>query len=81
MKKIKINIAPVLLAKLNVLSSEYSVEVGGYLTGEVKHNEIYLKDLLIPNQQISSGSVHISPNDQVALRNKLGNRVKDIIGH
>jgi len=81
MKKIRINIAPVLLTKLNVLSSEYNVEISGYLTGEVKNNEIYLKDLLIPNQRIGFGYARISGEDQVALRNKFGDKVKEIIGH
>jgi len=81
MDKIKINIAPVLLTKLNILSSEYSMEVGGYLTGEIKNNEIYLKDLLIPNQIISPVSVNISGQDQINLRKKFGDKVKNIIGH
>ena len=81
MSKIKINIAPVLLTKLNILSSEYGIEVGGYLIGEIKDNEIWLKDLLIPDQLISSDSVSISGADQIKLRRKYGDKVKEIIGH
>lgn len=81
MTKMKIHIAPVLLTKLNVLSSEYAIEFGGYLTGEIKDNAIYLKDLLIPDQRITTTSVHISSEDQVKLRQKFGDKVKDIIGH
>jgi len=40
-----------------------------------------LKDLLIPDQEISRASVVISGQDQIALRNKFGDKVKDIIGH
>lgn len=79
--KMKINIAPPLLTKLNVLSTEYGIEVGGYITGEIRDNEIYLKDLLIPNQQISSGSVNITGADQIMLRKKYGKKVTEIIGH
>ncbi len=81
MEKIKINITPVLLSKLNMLSSEYNIEIGGYLIGEIVHNEIYLKDILIPSQRINSVSVNINGNDQIELRKKYGDKVKEIIGH
>lgn len=81
MEKLTIHITPTLLTKLNVLSSEYTIEVGGYLTGEIKDNTIFLRDLLIPDQNISSGSVKITGEDQVKLRQKFGDKVKEILGH
>lgn len=77
----KVNITAALMAKLNVLSSEYNIEVGGYLTGETKNGELFLDDLLIPNQRISAAEVTISPIDQVAMFRKYGARCKRIIGH
>lgn len=77
----KINITAALLSKLNVLSSEYNIEVGGYLTGEAKNGEIYLDDLLIPDQTISTVSVNITSRDQVNLLKKYGKKCRRIIGH
>ena len=76
----KINITSNLLTKLNVLSSEYSIEVGGYLTGEIRDGEIYLQDIIIPNQLISGVSVNIRPQDQVDLLRRYGDKCKKIIG-
>jgi len=81
MAKLTIHITPTLLTKLNVLSSEYTIEVGGYLTGEIKDNHIFLKDLLIPDQRISLSTVKITGEDQVKLRQKFGDKVKEILGH
>lgn len=77
----KINITSALISKLNILSSEYNVEVGGYLTGEIRKGEIYLDGLLIPNQLISSVTVSIHTNNQVELFRKYGKKCKRIIGH
>lgn len=81
MEQLKVLISPTLLQKLNILSSDYDIEVGGYLTGEIKSDRIILKDLLIPDQMISRSSVVISGQDQLALRKKFGNKVTKIIGH
>lgn len=77
----KVNITASLMAKMNVLSSEYNIEVGGYLTGKIKNGEIFLDDLLIPNQRISAASVDINTNSQVEMFRKYGARCKKIIGH
>lgn len=77
----RVNITAALMSKLNVLSSEYNIEVGGYLTGETKNGELYLDDLLIPNQRITTGSVEINTNDQVELFRRYGSRCKRIVGH
>jgi len=81
MTNLKINILPSLLAKLNVMSSEYNIEIGGYLTGVIKNNEIFLRDILIPEQTISVASVSINGQDQLNLRRKYGDKCKEIIGH
>ena len=70
--KMKINITSELKSKLDILSSEYSYEIGGYLIGEIKNGEIYLDGILIPNQKISKGSVEISGMNQVELLKKYG---------
>lgn len=78
----KIHIYPSLLVKLDLLSSEYNIEIGGYLTGEVKEGEIILEDLLIPSQSISAVSVEISPKHQIELLRKYGSeKCKKILGH
>ena len=81
MNSIKVFISPTLISKLNALSTEYDVEVGGYLVGEIKNCNIYLKELLIPSQSVSTASVNISPQDQVRLRQKYGKLATQIIGH
>lgn len=77
----KVNITAALISKLNVLSSEYNIEVGGYLTGKIKEGQLWLDDLLIPDQRITSTSVEIDTKDQVSLFRKYGARCKDIVGH
>lgn len=82
MEYIKIFITPTLLSKLDILSSDYSIEIGGYLIGEIKNKSVYLKDILFPTQAISLTHVDISPTDQLELRSKYGvEKVKQIIGH
>ncbi len=76
----KINITSNLLTKLNVLSSEYNIEVGGYLIGEIRAGEIYLQDILIPNQLITGVQVHIRPIDQIDLLKRYGDKCKKVIG-
>jgi len=80
-EKVKIFITPTLLSTLNVLSSEYHIEVGGYLVGEVKDGSIYLRELLIPNQVVSEAHVNISPQSQILLRQKYPKKFSQIIGH
>jgi len=78
---LKINISPTLLMKLNIISSEYDIEIRGYLIGEIKNNEIYVKDILFSDQDITKVSVVVNPIDQLNLRKKYGvEKVKQIIG-
>jgi proteasome lid subunit RPN8/RPN11 len=78
----KVYFNPSLLIKLDILSSEYDSEIGGYLTGEVKNGKIILTDLLLPSQIVSSTSVTINPKDQIELLKKYGHeKCKKIIGH
>ena len=78
---IKLNISAELKAKLDVLCTEFDSEIGGYLTGESKAGEIYLDDILIPSQRVSSVSVKIDPKDQISLLKRYGQKCKRIIGH
>lgn len=77
----KINITSELKAKLDILTTDYNCEIGGYLTGYTKSGEIFLDGLLIPPQSVSVGSVKITPQDQIALLKKYGDKCKRIIGH
>jgi len=77
----KVNVSGKLMHKMNILSSEFRVEVGGYLTGKIVNGELFLDDVLIPNQRISSTSDIISPEHQIALRKQHGDKVKNIVGH
>lgn len=77
----KIIITPLLMNKLDILSSEYNQEIGGYITGEVKEGVIYMDDILIPTQVVTGGSVDINPGDQVGLYKKFGKKCQKILGH
>lgn len=77
----KVNVSGKLMHKMNILSSEFNIEVGGYLIGSVVNGELYLDDVLIPRQRIGSTSDVISPEHQIALRREHGDKVKNIVGH
>jgi proteasome lid subunit RPN8/RPN11 len=77
----KVNITAALMSKLNVMSSEYNIEIAGYLTGEIKDGEVFLDDILIPSQRISTASVEINPTHQIELLRKYGAKCKKILGH
>ena len=77
----KIHITPTLYTKLRYLVENYNIEIGGYLTGEIRNKEVYLNDILIPSQNISAVHVRITPQDQLELRRKYKDKVFKIIGH
>jgi proteasome lid subunit RPN8/RPN11 len=77
----KIHFNPLLMKKIEYIVASFNLEIGGYLTGEIKEGEIYLDDLLIPNQKISVASVEITPQDQLELRQKYKDKVFKILGH
>lgn len=81
MKNIKVFIRPSLYQKLDFIAKNYKIELGGYLTGETKNGNVYLYDILLPEQAISTVHVNITPRDQVLLRKKYGDKCKKIIGH
>jgi proteasome lid subunit RPN8/RPN11 len=76
-----LHITAELKTKLDIISSNYNIEVGYYFIGEVRNGEIFLQDILIPNQQITTVSVEINPKDQIDLLKRYGDKVKKIIGH
>lgn len=79
---IKINIIPSLLVKLDLLSSEYETEIGGYLIGETVNGELVINDILLPDQSVSYASVNINTKDQVNLLRRYGSeKCKKIVGH
>ena len=77
----RINISPSLKVTLETLNEEFDFEIAGYLLGKIVNKEIFLYDILIPSQQVSSGGVVISPEAQVELFKKHGNKCQNIIGH
>jgi len=70
-----------LKTKIDYLSTTFKSEVGGWLTGEVKADYIYVDDILIPKQEVSGGSVDINPAAGVELVKEFKERCKRIIGH
>lgn len=78
---ITVNITAELKTKLDILCSEYSYEIGGYLTGETRNGELFLTDILIPSQVVSSAHVEIRPQDQIDLLKRYKDKCKKIIGH
>lgn len=76
-----VHIRPSLLQKMEYISNNINVELGAYLTGEVKDGEIYLEEMMIPDQTISGTHVNITPDAQINLRRKYGEKVFKILGH
>ena len=77
----KVNITAELKEKLNILSTEYAVELSGFLLGDIRDKEIYLYDIIIPNQTITSSTFEISPAQQIEMLKKYGRKkCKKIIG-
>ena len=70
-----------LKTKIDYLSTTFKSEVGGWLTGEVKADYIYVDDILIPKQEVSGGSVDINPAAGVEVVKEFKERCKRIIGH
>ena len=68
-------------AKMHYIANEYSHEVGGWITGEIREDCIYLDDLLIPEQEVSGGSVDIDPSAGPSLLREFKNKCKLIMGH
>ena len=79
--RLTLHITAELKTKLDILTSNYVSEIGAYITGEVRNGEIFLQDILIPNQQLSRVSVEINPKDQIDLLKRYGDKVKKIICH
>lgn len=77
----KVHMSANLYTKLQVLSTEYDIEIGGYLIGAVRNGVIYLNDLLIPSQNINSVRVEINPMHQIELLKKYGDKCKKVLGH
>ena len=75
---IKVKIEEKLLRKLEVIVSDFHLEVSGFLIGSFKDNNIILNDIIFPKQEVSGASVDIKPEDVLPLRNDK--RWKDVIG-
>ena len=80
MMKLRINISSLLKRKLDILSTNLPYEVSGYLTGKIIDGVIFIDDILIPRQSVSKTSAHVTPQAQVEMRQRHGDKVKQIIG-
>ncbi len=67
--------------KLRWFTCNYENEIGGWLTGEITEDKIIIKDLLVPRQEVSSGSVDTEGKALIELRKEYGDRCLQIIGH
>jgi len=77
----KIYMTPTLKSHLDVMSLEYKHELMGFLIGEVKKGDIYLSEVLLPDQQVSNASVNCSGNALICLIKKYKDKCSKIIGH
>ncbi len=67
--------------KLRYLSRSLDTEIAGWLTGEITKEGIFIKDILIPEQEVGGASVDISPSAGAKLRTEFGDKCTKIIGH
>lgn len=65
--------------KIDWLSINYENEIGGWITGRIGKN-IYLEDLLIPQQEAGGSFVNMSGKQIALLRKEYGDKCKKIIG-
>jgi proteasome lid subunit RPN8/RPN11 len=66
--------------KLKILG-EYEFEIAGWLLGEVKDKQIYLDDLIIPEQEAGKASVDINQEGILDTLKNHKDKMKRIIGH
>ena len=67
--------------KMKYLSDNFEKEIGGWIIGEYKDDGIYLNDLLIPEQEVSSASVDINAGSSGKLVKEFKEKCTKIIGH
>ena len=80
-EQIKVTMSQVFFDKINWFVNNYEKEISGWIEGTVDEEGFYLKDLLIPHQDVTSGSVDTEPVDLVKLRKEYKTRCQNIIGH
>jgi len=78
--EIPIKISLILKTKMDYLSS-LKDEIAGWLIGEIKEDYIFLEDILIPKQEVTSASVEIDPSAGPALLKEFKDKCKLILGH
>ena len=66
---LKVRIAEKLLNKIEVITSDFNMEVSGFLIGKIKDDRIIIKDIIFPKQVVTGDSVDIEAKDILPLRN------------
>jgi hypothetical protein len=77
--KLNIVMSRELKEKLDYLNTNYPKEVAGYITGKFDRNQIYLKDLLVPEQEVGYSCVDIFGKSTPKVRKEYGDKCKEII--
>jgi hypothetical protein len=71
-----------LYEKLETLTYAFDTELAGFLIGDVENGQLILKDVLIPEQEATSGDVEFKEDDLLKLRSTLtDDEWKRIVGH
>jgi len=80
---LKIYVTREVYQKIRIFTSNFtSNEVGGWLCGEFKDDQILIDDLLIPEQEVSAGDVMITGKQTILMRKEYGKeKCQRIIGH
>ncbi len=66
--------------KIDYFSLHYDLEIGGFIIGEFKEDEVYLEDLIFPKQTVSSAEVEIGAKEMVLMRKEYGDLCLKMIG-
>ena len=66
--------------KIDWLSENYHKEIGGFILGEIKPEGIFMQDLIIPKQEVGTGSVDFDKKDLIEMREQNKEKCAKIIG-
>lgn len=66
--------------KIDWFSNNYQYEIGGFIIGEITKERILLQDLILPEQQVSSGNIKFEAKNLVKMRKKHGDICLKILG-
>jgi len=66
--------------KIDWLSKNYDKEIGGFILGVINTDGVFMEDLLIPKQEVSSASVDFDKKDLIDMRVNNEEKCQRIIG-